>query len=268
MKKDAIIIRPTTDDGRQTTVSAEAAELAHNRYHRAARSSAAMAIVYAAMAGRELIEKRKGIKHGGWLKWVEKNCEFSDCTAWRYMSLAEQLKGKIVGVIDKSCSVQDLIGRTKFEAIIQLLDRPPSELLPAETEKLLADIRAATEGQTLRQLYFDFGLATPPKPVGGANHLHAFLKEAYPNKPEYLEKPLDKLPKEVQAAWKKHLREKDPNDDTEAFLANDTWKILIRHLREECLEKKTYALLPRAMIETIYGTFIDVKRELQEVLKK
>lgn len=264
-KKDAVAIRQAESEGGQKIVGQEAIDLPHNRYHRAARSSAAMSIVYAAMSGRELEERRKKIGHGGWDKWVEKNCEFNRITAWRYMTIAGQLKDKIqmfnaLNISEKADSQA---------ALIKLLDRPPSELLPAETEQLLKDIRQATEGQTLRQMYFDLGLASPPKPTGGANHLHSFLKKNYPGHPEYLKLTLRDLPKDVKAAWEKHLREaKDPNDDTEVFLATDTWETLIRHLREECLDKKSYALLPRAMIEKINGVLIDCKREFTEVLKK
>ncbi len=244
-----------------------AAGLPHNRYHRAARSSAAMAIVYAAMAGRELIEERKKIKHGRWLSWVEVNCEFSAETAWRYVELANKLKAKLLNL----AHVQDLNESpesARARNLGLLLDRPPSQLLPAETETLLKDLREATKGQTLRQLYFDFGIATQPKALGGANHLRAFLREHFPDHPEYLDMPLRDLPKEVDKEWRKHLVDSLPAARDLAERYREIWSRLIQELREHGLDKKTYAFLKRDEIEGIYGSLIDLKKEFAEVLKK
>ena len=280
MKKTAIAIRqpmpgdPTTlkelrgAGGGQNVVSTEAAELAHNRYHRAVRSSAAMAIVYAAMAGRELLECRKKIKHGGWEKWVEANCEFSLVTAWRYMETSNQLREKISNL---SCT-KDLEGKEKSrESLIKLLDRPPSELLPNETEQLLTDIRAATKGQTLRQLWFDFGLDTPPKPVGGANHLHGFLKQAYPDHLEYLTVPLKDLPKDVVKAWEKHLEDETrlPPGETMAHLtAKEFWERVLGEMHQDFSKFKRYAHLDIAELKDVSENLLDARRKIDELIKK
>lgn len=230
-----------------------------------------MAIVYAAMAGRELSECAKKVKHGGWEKWVEKNCEFTRMTAWRYMELAEKLRDKLANVTHV-LQTDGAFPHARVRNLVELLDRPPSELLPAEMETLLTDLREATKGETLRQLYFDFGIASLPKPTGGANHLHSFLQKAYPDHPEYLKMTLRELPKAVKTAWEKHLadeREKgDPNHDTDKFLADQRWTRIIRELRDECLKEKSYALLTRAKMEELHGALIDCKREISEVLKK
>lgn len=267
MNKTAIAIRP--DDGGQKVVNPNAIDLAHNRYHRAARSSAAMAIVYAAMAGRELLECRKKIKHGGWEKWVEKNCEFNAVTAWRYATIAEQIGDKIQ--IFNALKISD--GKEPHAALLKLLERPPSELLPAETEQLLSDIRRATEGQTLRQLYFDFGLATPPKPTGGANHLHAFLKGNYAAHPEYLEKPLADLPPAVQAHWKKYLEDKEreglpPGMTMAHHTAKEFWERILGEIHRDLTQFKSYAHLDIAELKDVSENLLDARRKIDDLIKK
>ncbi|MFA7334831.1 MAG: DUF3102 domain-containing protein [Kiritimatiellia bacterium] len=263
--------------GGNKALCGEAADLAHNRYHRAARSSAAMAIVYAAMAGRELIEQRKKIKHGGWIKWVEKNCEFSVDTAERYQGVYQGLHEKLPNSArvrnlensDNSSITKDL----PVDSLLKLLERPPSQLLPEETELLLTDIRQATEGQTLRQLYFDFGLATPPKPTGGANMLHAWLRKEYPGKPEYIETKFDKLPADVKEAWKKYLREREsaglPEGMTlEHFDANTWWTNILGEIHLETTNTKRFLSLDLEELKNVSMSLLDTKRVIDETIKK
>ena len=40
---------------------------------------------WAITAGRKLIEAKKLVGHGHWMKWVEQNCEISQSTANEYM---------------------------------------------------------------------------------------------------------------------------------------------------------------------------------------
>lgn len=229
-----------------------------------------MAIVYAAMAGRELIECRKKIKHGGWEKWVAANCEFTLMTVWRYMELAEKLQTQLANL---SCT-KDLEGHPNLTHVLdlnKLLARPNSELLPAEMETLLTDLREATKGQTLSQLYLDFGIASLPKPTGGANHLHGFLKQAYPDHPEYLTMPLDKLPKDVQAAWKKHLEDEDrlPEGETRAhFTAKDYWDRIMKSIHEDLSRQKFFAHLDLQELKTISEALLDAKRKIDDLIKK
>jgi hypothetical protein len=290
MKKDAIAIRqPVAVVAGGNVVSAEAMELAHNRYHRAARSSAAMAIVYAAMAGRELIEQRKKIKHGGWEKWGDKNCGFSTDTALRYVGLYSGLNEKLLRLAESKAlpdasnpaRVRDLENGANTsidndlpaEALLKLLERPPSELLPEETEQLLSDIRKATEGQTLRQLYFDFGLATPPKPTGGANMLHAWLRQAYPDRPELIETKFTKLPEDVVAAWKKFLLERDsaglpPGMTPDHYDANVWWTEKLREIHLEITNTQRYLNLELEELKTVSMSLLDAKRVIDDLIKK
>ena len=60
-----------------------------NRHHRAAQSHAAKAVDHAKQAGERLLKVKAEIGHGGWLRWLEENCEVSARQAQRYMGVAE-----------------------------------------------------------------------------------------------------------------------------------------------------------------------------------
>lgn len=59
-----------------------------NREHRAFESAMADGLAHAVRAGVLLIEAKASLKHGGWMKWVQQRCEFSQSTAERYMRVA------------------------------------------------------------------------------------------------------------------------------------------------------------------------------------
>ncbi len=61
-----------------------------NAEHRACEAAAVSAVEHAVRAGELLAEVKQGLKHGGWLKWLEANFEGSARHAQRYMKLASQ----------------------------------------------------------------------------------------------------------------------------------------------------------------------------------
>lgn len=67
--------------------TATAAEI--NQHHRAAQSHATKALDHAKQAGELLLKAKATIGHGGWLRWLEDNCEVSARQAQRYMGVAE-----------------------------------------------------------------------------------------------------------------------------------------------------------------------------------
>ncbi len=71
------------------TTSAASAD-AINEAHRLAQESAETAIEYAIRCGRLLTEKKKTLGHGEWMSWVDRNCEFSERQARRYMQAAKR----------------------------------------------------------------------------------------------------------------------------------------------------------------------------------
>jgi hypothetical protein len=149
------------------------AEPLHNHYHRCAQTAAAQATGYAILCGLELQRVRAEVAKpgkrsdlptalsGGWEKWVEENCEFSTKTAQRYIAVADGIKGRLAQT-------------TASKHLASIVDIAPSALDSGQREKLLKSVSKVTEGQTLQQLYMDFGItkADPRTNLrkGGATH--------------------------------------------------------------------------------------------------
>lgn len=149
----------------------------HNLYHRCAQTAAAQATGYAILCGLELqrIRVEMSSKGGrpkklqtplsgvseGWESWVKANCEFSAKTALRYIEVAEGVKGRIAQV----SAARNLGG---------MLDLAPSAMDAGQREKLLQTVSKVTAGQTLQQLYLDFGITKSDPHAnlrkGGATH--------------------------------------------------------------------------------------------------
>lgn len=79
MKTD--MIKDSPADGGESQLSLD--ELASSIREEYAQfcMSFGKAIEHALSAGRLLIKAKQGVPHGGWLAWVEKNCELSERTA-------------------------------------------------------------------------------------------------------------------------------------------------------------------------------------------
>jgi hypothetical protein len=60
-----------------------------NAEHRACEAAAVSAVEHAIRCGELLIEAKERAAHGGWLKWLSKNCDVSSRHAQRYMQLAK-----------------------------------------------------------------------------------------------------------------------------------------------------------------------------------
>jgi Protein of unknown function (DUF3102) len=61
-----------------------------NAAHRQAQTCAADAIRHAIRCGELLLESKKGLAHGEFMKWLEVHCIFKYATAARYMKAAKQ----------------------------------------------------------------------------------------------------------------------------------------------------------------------------------
>lgn len=124
-----------------------------NSYHSLSRQAAQDAVSYAVMAGMELAAAKAALPHGSFMNWVEKHCEFTLITAQRYMLLADRM-----------------LESGAMKAVIK--DLPAGQVQSAGDRKaLLVAIRETTDGNTLQQLYFDFGILKPkdgPVQKGGA----------------------------------------------------------------------------------------------------
>jgi hypothetical protein len=96
----------------------------------------------------ELIRLKKTVKRGDWEKWVEDHCEYNIRTAQKYMGVAEGVKNKALREATK----------TNLRSFLELLERPASSLTEAEQHQLLQSVHNLTDGETIQQLYLDFGV--------------------------------------------------------------------------------------------------------------
>lgn len=123
------------------------------QWHEAAQHHAQIAVVCAARSGAELNQIKEQCGHGEWQKIV-KELPFSADTAKRYRDLAVQLQTRL----------HELGTGDAFELL--LLPEPEKLSDPIYAEQL-GQINQVTGEQTLRQLYFDWGIVKPPAKLGG-----------------------------------------------------------------------------------------------------
>lgn len=111
------------------------------------------AVVTALLTGALLSHAKATIKHGNFRQWIKESLpEISYDTANRYRKLAEAVKE------------QKLRGAT-FD-LEQLLQLP--QLEAEERDAMLGKLAKATEGKSLKQLYFDFDIVKKPDSKGGS----------------------------------------------------------------------------------------------------
>lgn len=119
-----------------------------NNYHALSRTAAQDAVSYAVMAGLELAAAKGEMEHGSFQPWIERNCEFTYRTAARYMQLAEKM-----------------VASGAFRSVMPSL--PNGQVQTAGDRKaLMAAIRETADGETLRQLYFDYDILKPRGETG------------------------------------------------------------------------------------------------------
>ncbi len=170
IKLSPVEVLPALSKNALSTIPADAL---HNQYHRCAQAAAGMATGYAILCGLELQKVRSEVSKpgkrsdlpnasgGGWESWVQSNCEFSAETARKYIAVAEGIKGRLLQTeLSKSLAI--------------MCNVAPSALTDGNRAKLLKSVSKVTEGQTLQQLYMDFGItkADPRANLkrGGATH--------------------------------------------------------------------------------------------------
>ncbi len=91
-------VAPTDAPGASRVTTKKRTELAMhedaaaeiNSVHLLARSHAESAVEFAIQCGQLLIEQKQRLKHGEFIPWIEKHCEFSSMTAQTYMRAAKQ----------------------------------------------------------------------------------------------------------------------------------------------------------------------------------
>lgn len=135
--------------------SAEGRAQRINDLHERAMVLAQGSVTCAIVAGLELLAQKAELAHGEFEGWVEKNCTFARCTAFRYVALARRVTE-----------------RFKLKLADEFL---AGEMNPAVRVKFVEQVARAVDGETLKGLYEDFGIVKPrveagkfvaPEPVG------------------------------------------------------------------------------------------------------
>lgn len=122
------------------------------RLHSIINASAAQMAVAAIKAGLELKALKKELGHSAWVEYFETHLATHGMTlrtAQRYMAVADGLKNKAL--------------KNDTGSFLALLDKAPSELKPADQEKLTKAVAKVTDGATLSELYQDMGIAKKPQ---------------------------------------------------------------------------------------------------------
>lgn len=141
------------------------------KYHVAAERCANLSIWCAAMAGAEILKRKKAFGHGkGFTEW-RKQLPFSDQTALNYVNLAKKLEEKLNALpAEELAALLPAINQAQAEVDnrMTLLQLPsPTDVFNPAHEKIAAIVKHVTSGQTLTQLYFDWGIVKQPAQLGG-----------------------------------------------------------------------------------------------------
>lgn len=215
--------------------------VAHIRdYHRLAMNSAAQTACAAAMAGLELQKVKVALKKNDtgvvFTEWVEKHEDelgITLRTAQRYMALAQNLKGKLLKEDERS--------------VVALMDKAPSELSPAQIKRLLETMHKSIDGQSLSELYKDFGITRDQHGKG--------LKNAIRSLPDSSAKS-----------------DEPPTEQMILPLVYEPWKAFVDNFHAPWKKVgntkiKRYAALPVKERKKMLQEIIDIKAELEESLK-
>lgn len=205
-----------------------------------------------------LLKAKESLKHGEFEPWLKNNVtEVRRSQSFNFMRLARIFIAQ--KHIDQANSY--LLCEAKSEQVITA---------EPKTKKILQMVFDFIQDKSLNDLFKEHGIKDAPKPKGGANHLHEFLRENYPDHPEYLKMSLRELPKEVKQEWEKFLRAGAirPTEQFNRTIYRGIWRNIVNQLREHGIAKKSYSYLDRHELEEVHGALIDVKKEIMEALKK
>jgi hypothetical protein len=217
------------------------------------------AMFYALKIGALMLSAKEICRHGEFMTWLAENVtEVRQRQAYRFMALAK------VFIEQQKLEKKDLLLLSAVKGKLEVETE-------GKTKKLVQQVFDFLGEKSQAELFAEYGIQVrEKKPLGGANHLHQFLREHYPDHPEYLKMSMRQLPKEVEKAWRKHICETalKPTEQFNRITYQAVWRNLVRGLRENGLEKKSYSYLTRQELEEVHGALIDVKKEIQEALKK
>lgn len=152
-----------------------------NEYHAQAQAEVAIervhkfsAVQWGVMAGLELAAAKAECAHGHWETWAKENISFAIRTAQRYMAVAEELS------------------KTPHVSFLT----PPSQLDQHGLKLLSEAIDTAAGGETLRQLYIDFGIVNAPRDYGAFGGDHSGKRKELS-----MQEREDLMLKKIRADW-------------------------------------------------------------------
>jgi len=219
-------------------------------YHESARAAGAQAVLYAIMAGFELMAARAQLRHGQWEAWLKAHCPVHPATAWRYMELAERRTKQLPNL----ARVQDLTRQLA-----------PHEWTPAQREQVMAAVRDATVGESVKQLYLDLGIVKgDPYQAGGFAPLISWLRKEFP---DCKARRVEDLPPEIRAEWEEHLKRlRAEIGMEEQAKVRKTWGRALDKLFR-LVEKRSFACLTPEEIQHAAGLCRDMHRALCDHMK-
>lgn len=219
------------------------------------------------LCGMELNALQKEVGHGKWEEFFEKNLErpkFSIRTAQRYMQVADECKNRVLKN-RTNCPNPPILADLDF------LVTSPTALNPAQFEQLTTEIRKITDGATMQEIMLDLGIIKAPHGIGlhgGDNTFQKWIREHHPELPPGTK--LHTLTPEIRAEWDAWCKATHEEYMNTIYIVEvrTAWNKMLKDLYKHGLKKKTWGLLERREIEEVYGMLIEVKREIQEVLKR
>lgn len=141
------------------------------QYHMAAERCSNLSIWCAAMAGAEILKRKKEFGHGkGFTEWRNK-LPFGHTTAANYVNLAKSLESRLNSLPkDDMLALLPALKQTQkdIENRMSLLSLPsPMDVFNPAHEQIATIVRHIANDRSLSQLLFDWGIVKQPKLVGG-----------------------------------------------------------------------------------------------------
>lgn len=223
--------------------------------HVMAGQCARMSVYCAAAAGATALMKKKTLKHGQFTPWLRTlvladGREIGERTAFRYMALAKEMAARILA-LPKSTRVGFFKALPTVPKLtrVSVLDasHPVIEILasfnPANINSLrdmaaAQMIRKVTSEESLRQLYFGWGIIKDPPRLGG----HHPRKGPAPSAEDVVEH--------------------------ETKMARDEWNRFKETIAILGLEEKTWGVLPTPEIEGLISYVEDFLSALHSTVRE
>lgn len=211
------VLPPVKDNAVAVVVDEYATRVGY--LHHAAQQHANASVLCAAIAGAVMHAKKMVCKHGEFTTWLETVAEANGITARtcrNYMAVADEMttrlkalpKRKRVSFLGDGSDSPD----SKRPLLQLLADMNPANLDELRAAAVAEAVREVTNDQTLRQLYFDWGIMKDRSNVrsGGDVEVQAWLREFHP---KLVGTKLADLPEMVREAFIAYRDGRKPSDE-------------------------------------------------------